>query len=167
MGAVLSILTLVAIAATIITSYFTFYIRGFIKAEYQKNNIAIASKCPLAVSAIDLSSKNCCFIGGRLTPFRYSSEIDMVLSPQPVYPLNVCEGFCVNGIDNNSPREAPNCLGVDGNNLFQQCMDRLIPKDCATAAIPIGYIANTYFYGYAAGASLCQTTRPCSTISLL
>lgn len=164
MGAVLSVMVIAAIGLTILTGYYIYKIRGYVKAEYDKTNIVVTGKCTLPQDAIDISSKLCCVIGGVLSPLRYSSELDLVVSPQPVYPVNVCEGFCVNGIDLSSPKDAPNCLGFAGNDQFQKCLTRLKPQNCNGAAQPVGYDSLTLYYGYAAGSTLCATQAPCSRI---
>lgn len=161
MGVVISLMVVVTVAAIALAGWWSWRARQLVLASYQNDNRLSNTKCPRPENAVNIAALPCCVVGGISTSLRYVPDIDTVVSPQPVFPLNACAGFCVNGLN----EQGNGCLGALGSEQFSQCLLRTQPVNCSTPAQPVAFIGATNFYAYAATAQLCTVTSPCATIT--
>lgn len=162
MGVAISAMVVVAVVALGLAAWWSWRTRQLVLASYQSDNRLSNTRCPRPETAVDITALPCCVVAGITTSLRYEPSIDMIVSPQPVFPLNACAGFCVNGLN----EQGNACLGAQGAEQFTACLSRTQPVGCTTTAQPVAFIGATNFYGYAATQQSCTVTRPCSAITV-
>jgi len=107
---------------------------------------------------VDVSTLDCCTVGGLLTSSKYSAELNMIVNPIATPYLTVCSGFCPNGYLNGN---CGNSASYDEILNFEKCVSLLEPNSCSGAAMPIAYSGSTLYYGSSAGNIGCTQTMSC------
>lgn len=109
----------------------------------------------------------CCYVGGSLTESRYMSTLDLVVNPVPSGYLSICQQFCTNGVTSSGINCVAGTAGSGGGSSdggqakLQACIAKTQPVNCASPAMPVAALGNTYFYPHAATDVTCQDRRPC------
>lgn len=119
----------------------------------------VSSICSPDYSTIkyDVSNLPCCIIGGQITSNKYIAEIDMIVSPTEVNPLQACAGFCVNGVDSDNKT----CNNNVGQVQYSTCLSQLVPTNCIGISYPIAKSGLIYYYGFSATQDSCQNQGRC------
>lgn len=115
-------------------------------------------KCTPSLDTLtDVSTYQCCVQGGLTTSSRYVPDLDMVLDTSPIYYVNVCQGYCLNGFANG------NCINptFGEEELFNECLNKLRPVDCIGSAMPVGSLGITYYYAQSVTDADCTVTDVC------
>lgn len=134
-----------------------------IKKWEQNNSILVvieSNKCTPEFSTLpDVSSLLCCQVNGLLTPEKYYSAINMVISTAASPFLDACSGFCTNGVSSSNSSECNRGIGQDN---YSQCLLRLKPNGCVGISNPVARVDTTYYYGVAAGELSCPIKISCT-----
>lgn len=104
---------------------------------------------------IPVNNLPCCYSGGMPTPYKYITELNVVVSPSPTPYLAACSGFCANGLYNGEQ-----CLTGDSDQ-FTKCINLAKPVQCTGTAMPVGISGTTYYYIKSATNDECQKTGSC------
>jgi hypothetical protein len=130
--------------------------------KYKNRGVIIPERvddCKVAYDTlIDVEKLNCCYIGSTPTSKRYVPELDMVVSPNPVYYNDVCKQFCPEGYDNGK------CLNGIGQDKYDNCVKISKPDNCIGRSMPVAHVLTTYYYPNSATDSSCKVSRPCGLI---
>lgn len=105
----------------------------------------------------DVSKLECCVISGELTANKFYPDLNLVINPIPLYYLDVCKEFCVDGynsIDNI-------CINGVGDNDFLKCINASEPKNCYGISFPVGISGMNSYYVNSATNAKCNETRKC------
>jgi len=108
----------------------------------------------------NLTSANCCVIFGSLTNSKFLSSLNLVVSPVATNYLDVCSGFCRNGLDTSTIK----CNGGTNqeNSLLESCIQASKPVNCNDLSQPVAIDGITYLYPSSAGNQLCLQTAQCA-----
>jgi hypothetical protein len=114
--------------------------------------------CIIAFDALpQLNELQCCFVGETLTASRYVQSLNMVVNPIAVGYLEVCQGFCTNGINT----DGTSCVNGIGQSDFEKCILISEPRNCTGPAMPVAALGATFFYPNSATSVSCLDQRPC------
>lgn len=123
------------------------------REAYQSLHTTTAGTLPQCTyntnSLIDLSSIPVCNINGIATTYRYDRDLNMTLAPFPTYYTDVCVGFCSSYDYHNNTCNTPTLQ-------WNQCIQKLQPRDCIHTSNPVGLLNSTLYYGYSAG-NICDS----------
>ena len=104
-----------------------------------------------------ISDLKCCVISGTTTQNKYFPDLNLVVNPNPIYYLDVCKNFCVNGYN-----ELTNsCFDDVGLNDFNNCVKASQPTDCIGVSKPVAISGLTYYYPYSATNNICLDQVAC------
>ncbi len=128
----------------------------------EKNKIVrkdIETPCVVSFDLLpNIANTKCCFINGQVTADKYVESLDMVVSTNPEFYLDVCEEFCIEGYDKVNNK----CVGNKGNNSFISCVQKTKPVNCTSIAMPVAYSGTTYYYAKSATDAACKDQRSCT-----
>ena len=107
-----------------------------------------------------VSQTPCCYFNGANSTWKYDADINMIITPDPSYYLNVCIGFCPQG-SFNAVKGTCDTTDKTALTAFKQCVDLLEPKQCKGSAMPVAISGSMPYYGYQAGKAGCNLCCPC------
>lgn len=99
----------------------------------------------------------CCVISGELTANKFYADLNLVINPVPLYYLNVCKQFCIDGynsIDNN-------CINGIGDEDFLKCVNASEPKECYGISKPVAISRLNQYYVNSPTDAICKESRTC------
>lgn len=107
-----------------------------------------------------VTSNQCCQIGGITTPFMPVTidNLEVLISPTAVYYQAACQGFCNQGVLGGNK---PGCINDDGNAEYLACLAKIIPQNCSGLAMPVANAGSRTYYIQQATWDACPTTVPC------
>lgn len=109
-------------------------------------------------TAVSVTNRPCCIVGGYLTASRYVPEYNMVANPVATYYITACEGFCSQGYNS----DAGVCINGVGQDDFDNCIELTQPKNnCEGLSMPIAVNGIEFFYPKSATQAGCELTAPC------
>lgn len=147
----------------ILILFFAIIISKIIENDSVNNPVVVPSTCTVAINTVpDITSLDCCKIGGILTPFKYMGVInnvtyDMVVAPTPVPWEDVCVGFCTNGIIASTQQCSNGQGGTSSTDTanYNRCKLQLQPSNVACLGNPIAASGVNLFYGHSATSNEC------------
>ena len=120
------------------------------------------NKCIRPISSlIDIKDKQCCYINGKVTPFRYLLEIDSVVSPEPVFYLNACSNFCKDRLISSDRKKCK----FGNSEKFIKCINLTKPINCNGSAMPVAILGNEFFYIKSSTKANCECSGKCDGTS--
>lgn len=102
-------------------------------------------KCTVAYDTLpDISNANYCFIGDTLTSSKYVKELNMIVNPNPIYYLDVCKQYCIEGFSDG-------CVNGNGQENFNNCVNISKPKNCFGLSMPVAVSGTILYYPNSVG----------------
>lgn len=131
----------------------------YINKKKQDLEIVVVSEtteCRIPPSAINIETSPCCVVGSTKTASRYARQINMVVNPIPVPYLEVCQGYCKDGVTAEGK-----CYNENGQTEYDNCISISAPHNCNSISMPVAFSGITPYYPSSAGDSLCLSTTIC------
>lgn len=117
------------------------------------------TKCEPSFETLpDISSLQCCVVAGNLTPNKYLSSIDMVVSNSATPYTQACAGFCTNGVNSN---DTTKCINGAGQDAYDGCIRLVKPISCVGTANPVAHLGINYYYAFSATEASCSVKQAC------
>lgn len=147
--------SLVVIFAILFIIVFSLYINK-LKTDVELVTEDAVNDCSIPPSAENIQFEPCCVVGNSITASRYSRELNMVVNPVAIPYLEVCQGYCVQGVTAEGK-----CFNGEGQNEYDNCIQISTPVNCNGIALPVAYVGITAYYPNSAGDALCTNTISC------
>lgn len=99
----------------------------------------------------------CCVVNDIITQYRFLDSLNMIVSNNSTYYLDVCKNFCINGYNS----QTKSCIDEVGLNDFNNCVNASKPVDCVGSSMPVAISGNTFYYPYQATDVNCSNQINC------
>jgi len=152
-------IVLVIILIILLVVFITYSILSMLKyREATSIKFEVLQPCQPDFSTLeDISTVECCYINNTITNEKYVKNLNMVVSTQPTYYVDVCKQLCRSGfsVKNQS------CVNINEQTNFSECIDKLKPIDCK-GSVPVAYSGITYYYPKSFTNASCENKGKCS-----